>query len=94
MIDVINASSGRSRSSEVFIPKHILNHGSKFDATNAILLKDLELWAEEIKRFTPPDSIGQATMREFQKSIDEHGLDVDLTNIYKTLRKSASLSEA
>jgi len=91
MIDVINASSGRSRSSEVFIPKHILNYGYNFGATNAILLKDLELWAEEIKRFTPPDSIGQATMRVFQNSIDEHGLDADLTNIYKTLRKSASL---
>lgn len=91
MIDVINASSGLSRSSEVFIPKHILNHEYNFGATNAILLKDLELWAEEIKQFTPPDSIGRAAMQVFQQSIEEHGLDADLTNIYKTLRKSASL---
>ena len=54
-------------------------------------IHDSPKWAEEIKRFTPPDSIGQAAMQVFQQSIEEHGLGADLTNIYKTLRKSASL---
>ena len=91
MIDVINASSGLSRSSQVFIPNNVLSGAFNFGASNAILKKDLELWAEEVKMYETSDQVGKATQSVFDEAIQEHGVEADLTTIYKTLRRVASL---
>ena len=91
MIDVINASSGLSRSSQVFIPNNVLSGAFNFGASNGILKKDLELWAEEVKMYESSDQVGKATQLAFGEAIREHGIEADLTTIYKTLRRIASL---
>ncbi|MDA1332165.1 MAG: NAD(P)-dependent oxidoreductase [Proteobacteria bacterium] len=91
MIDVINASSGLSRSSQVFIPNNILSGRFNFGASNSILKKDLELWAAEVKMYESSDQVGKATQSVFDQAIHEHGADADITTIYKTLKRIASL---
>ena len=91
MIDVINASTGSSRSSQIFIPDNVLSGAFNFGASNAILKKDLDLWAEEVDIYGTSDQVGNAARRTFSEAVKEHGMGADLTMIYATLRRLASL---
>lgn len=91
MIDIINASTGSSRSSQVFIPNNVLSGDFNFGASNEILKKDFDLWAEEVETYKTSDQVGHAARSTFSKAVEEHGMDADLTMIYKTLRRVASL---
>ena len=91
MIEVINASSGLSRSSQVFIPNNILSGKFNFGASNAILKKDLDLWISEVENYKTPSQVGGATRSIFDEAIKEHGLEADLTTIYSTLKRIASI---
>lgn len=91
MIDIINASTGSSRSSQVFIPNNILSGDFNFGASNEILKKDFDLWAEEVETYKTSDQVGNAARATFSEAVGEHGMGADLTTIYKTLRRVASL---
>lgn len=91
MIDIINASTGSSRSSQVFIPDNILSGAFNFGASNTILKKDFDLWAEEIDVYETCAKVGKAAQSVFLEAVEEHGADADLTMIYNTLRRLASL---
>jgi 3-hydroxyisobutyrate dehydrogenase-like beta-hydroxyacid dehydrogenase len=91
MIDIINASTGSSRSSQAFIPDNILSGAFNFGASNAILQKDFDLWAEEIDIYKTCDQVGKAAQSAFSVAVKENGMDADLTTIYHTLRRLASL---
>ena len=91
MIDIINASTGSSRSSQAFIPDNILSGAFNFGASNAILQKDFDLWAEEIDIYKTCDQGGKAAQSAFSVAVKENGIDADLTTIYHTLRRLASL---
>ena len=66
MIDVINASSGRSAVTETKFPKHILKRRFDFGAALSIGEKDLKLFVEEARRLGSPTELTPVAARVWE----------------------------
>lgn len=89
-IEVINASTGRNRASEVHFPTQILNGLFSQGARLEILTKDTQLAAEAAEFHDAPFTLGNA-VRDAWAAADADGFgESDITAIYqwtKTLRR-------
>lgn len=88
MIEVINASTGRTESSEVKFPKSILSGTFKQGARSTILYKDVHLYASDAEHTGMPLFIAAATDRLWEQFYHSHP-DEDFSLIYKYIEEKA-----
>lgn len=87
MIDVFNASSGRTTSSTDKIPNHVLTRGFDFGMTVGLSAKDIRLCLEESDRNGVPMVIGSAVRQLLHITRDQFGPEVDMTNIIRVIEQ-------
>ena len=85
MIEVLNASTGRTESSEVKFPRSILTGLYRQGARAAILHKDVRLYVSDARRTHAPVVVAAATDRIWEEFYLDQP-DVDISTIYKYIR--------
>jgi 3-hydroxyisobutyrate dehydrogenase len=84
MIDVINASSGRTTASTDKFPKSVIPQTYDYGFAAALMNKDVELYLESVENMDVPHDISAVvarTWRDFAAAVP----DADFTYIYKYL---------
>jgi 3-hydroxyisobutyrate dehydrogenase len=84
MIDVINASSGRTTASTDKFPKSVIPQTYDYGFAAALMSKDVELYLESVENMDVPHDISTVvarTWRDFAAAVP----DADFTYIYKYL---------
>lgn len=88
MIEVINASTGRTEPSEVKFPNSIIPRKFKQGARSAIMRKDVQLYMDDAKATGMPAFISAATDRLWGE-FNDTGPDNDFSLIYKYIEDLA-----
>lgn len=94
MIDVLNASSGKTSASAEKVPEHILPRTFDFGMTVGLSCKDIRLCMEESDRHGVPMMVGNAARTLLQITRDQFGSDVDMTNIIRVIEHWAHVEVA
>jgi len=89
MIDVFNASSGRTTSSVDKIPNYVLPRTFDFGMTIGLSAKDIRLCLEESDRNGVPMMVGSAVRQLLHMTRDQYGPDVDMTNLIRVIEQWA-----
>lgn len=89
MIEVLNASTGRTESSEVKFPRNILTRRYRQGARTAIMHKDVSLYVSDAKRLHVPLRVAAATDRLWEEFYLDQP-DVDFSRIHKYLEDMPS----
>jgi len=89
MIDVFNASSGRTTSSVDKIPNCVLSRSFDFGMTVGLSAKDIRLCLEESDRHGVPMMVGSAVRQLLHITRDQFGPDVDMTNLIRVVEQWA-----
>lgn len=84
MIEVMNASTGRTESSEVKFPRNIVTRRYRQGARAAIMHKDVSLYVLDAKRLHAPLRVAAATDRLWEE-FSRVDPDVDFSRIHKYL---------
>jgi 3-hydroxyisobutyrate dehydrogenase-like beta-hydroxyacid dehydrogenase len=89
MLEVINASTGRTTASEDKFPRQVLtgNYGAGF--TTGLLTKDLDLCAAAAEALGVPMPVAARVHAEWQRAVAELGGDADITTIVKCVERAA-----
>ncbi len=88
MIEVINASTGRTEPSEVKFPNSIIPRTFKQGARSAIMRKDVQLYMDDAKATGMPTFISAATDRLWGE-FNDTGPENDFSLIYKYIEDLA-----
>ena len=86
MIDVLNASSGRTTASTDKFPRSIIPRSYDFGFAGALMSKDLKLYLANVEAAGVPHEIGQAVANLWQQ-FDEACPGMDFTFIHKFLEE-------
>jgi 3-hydroxyisobutyrate dehydrogenase len=84
MIDVINASSGRTTASTDKFPKSVIPQTYDYGFAAALMNKDVELYLESVETMDVPHDIGTVVARTW-RDLAAAFPDADFTYIYKYL---------
>jgi 3-hydroxyisobutyrate dehydrogenase-like beta-hydroxyacid dehydrogenase len=89
MLDVINASTGRTTASEDKFPRQVLtgNYGAGF--TTGLLTKDLGLCAAAADALGVPMPVAAEVYAQWQRAVAELGADADITRIAGIVERAA-----
>jgi 3-hydroxyisobutyrate dehydrogenase-like beta-hydroxyacid dehydrogenase len=91
MLDVINASSGRSTATEQKFPKMVVPRTFDLGFTAGLMMKDVNLCLSEAKTLGVPMHVIEAVAGLLKLTCDELGPDKDLTAIVQPLEKRAGV---
>ena len=91
MLDVINASSGRSTASEHKFPKMVVPRSFDLGFTAGLMMKDVNLCLSEAKALGVPMQVIEAVAGLLKITCDELGPDKDLTTIVQPLEQRAGV---
>jgi 3-hydroxyisobutyrate dehydrogenase-like beta-hydroxyacid dehydrogenase len=91
MIDVINASSGRSTASEQKFPDVVIPRKFNLGFTAGLMMKDVNLFVSEAKALGVPIEVCEAVAALLKLTCDEIGPEKDLTTIVQPLEKRAGV---
>jgi len=91
MLDVINASSGRSTATEQKFPKMVVPRTFDLGFTAGLMMKDVNLCLSEAKTLGVPMHVIEAVAGLLKLTCDELGPDKDLTTIVQPLEKRAGV---
>jgi 3-hydroxyisobutyrate dehydrogenase len=81
MLEVLNASSGRSAATSDKFPHHVLTRRYASGFTNSLMAKDVKLYARAVADQRGPATVGAVTARVWDAfATDQPG--VDFTRIY------------
>ncbi|WP_421851030.1 NAD(P)-dependent oxidoreductase [Oricola sp.] len=89
MIEVLNASSGRTSASADKIPRFVLPRGFDFGFAIALSLKDIRLCLEEAERLGVQMLVGNAVRMLFSITQADLGPDADMTEIIRPIENWA-----
>jgi 3-hydroxyisobutyrate dehydrogenase-like beta-hydroxyacid dehydrogenase len=89
MLDVINASTGRTTASEDKFPRQVLtgNYGAGFTA--GLLTKDLGLCAAAAEALGVPMPVAAEVHAQWRRAVAELGPDADITQIATLVERAA-----
>jgi 3-hydroxyisobutyrate dehydrogenase-like beta-hydroxyacid dehydrogenase len=82
VLEVLNASSGRSAASEDKFVNHVLPGTYASGFLNTLMAKDLELYLSTVESQSSPSSVGVLTTCIWRQFAEEHP-DVDFTEVYR-----------
>ena len=91
MLDVINASSGRSGATQDKFPKHILPRTFDFGFSTALSHKDTRLCLDEAEALGVPMIIGSAVAQILTMTKTAFGPEADFTNMLRTFEQLAGV---
>ena len=91
MLDVINASSGRSTATEQKFPKMVVPRTFDLGFTAGLMMKDVNLCLSEAKTLGVPMHVIESVAALLKLTCDELGADQDLTTIVKPLERRAGV---
>ena len=91
MLDVINASSGRSTATEQKFPEVVLPRTFNQGFTAGLMLKDVNLFISEAKALGIPIQVIEAVAAILKLACDELGPDKDITQIVQPLEQRAGV---
>ena len=91
MLDVINASSGRSTATEQKFPQVVVPRKFNQGFTAGLMLKDVNLFLSEAKALGLSSSVIEAVAAIFKLTCDELGPDKDMTQIVQPLEQRAGV---
>jgi hypothetical protein len=91
MLDVINASSGRSTATEQKFPDVVLPRTFNLGFTAGLMKKDVDLFLSEAKALGVPVQTCEAVAALLKLTCDELGPDADLTTVVKPIEKRAGV---
>jgi 3-hydroxyisobutyrate dehydrogenase-like beta-hydroxyacid dehydrogenase len=91
MLDVINASSGRSTASEQKFPRNVLPGTFDLGFTAGLMTKDVKLFLAEGNVLGVPARVIEAVARLLELTCDELGADKDVTAMVQPLEKRAGV---
>jgi 3-hydroxyisobutyrate dehydrogenase-like beta-hydroxyacid dehydrogenase len=89
MLEVINASTGRSTASEDKFPRQILTGRYAAGFTTGLLTKDLGLCAAAAEALGVPMPVAAAVHERWQRALAELGADADITRIVALVEQDA-----
>jgi 3-hydroxyisobutyrate dehydrogenase len=81
MLEVLNASSGRSRATEEKFPNEVVTQRYDAGFSNLLMLKDVGLYLEAVTAAGLPDTVGKPTVEVWRAFVAAQP-DVDFTRIY------------
>lgn len=93
MLDVINASSGRTQRSEIMFPTSIVTGTFDYGARGEITLKDVGLFVEEARRAGSPVAISQVVERLYQEFVGKYP-NTDYSYLHKYIEELPANSPA
>jgi 3-hydroxyisobutyrate dehydrogenase-like beta-hydroxyacid dehydrogenase len=93
-VEVINASNGRSYSTEVKFPKYILNRSFDDGFATALMSKDLKIALEAAAEMDFPMLIGSVVVQIWQASVAQGNGTRNHTEIYAFLENLTGSREA
>jgi 3-hydroxyisobutyrate dehydrogenase-like beta-hydroxyacid dehydrogenase len=91
MIDVINASSGRSTASEQKFPEVVIPRKFNQGFTAGLMMKDVNLFVTEAKALGVPIEVCEAVAALLKLTCDEIGADKDITTIVQPIEHRAGV---
>jgi len=91
MLDVINASSGRSTATEQKFPDAVLPRTFNQGFTAGLMKKDVDLFVSEAKALGVPINVIEAGAALLKLTCDELGPDKDITEIIKPIEQRAGV---
>lgn len=91
MVDVINASSGRSTATEQKFPEVVIPRTFNQGFTAGLMLKDVNLFISEAKALGLPIHVIEAVAGLLKLTCDELGADKDITQIVQPLERRAGI---
>jgi len=91
MLDVINASSGRSTATEQKFPEVVVPRKFNQGFTAGLMKKDVDLFVSEAKALGVPIDVCQAVAALLKLTCDEFGPEKDITEIVKPVEKRAGI---
>src|SRR5580658_5537682 len=91
MVDVINASSGRSTATEQKFPDVVIPRTFNLGFTAGLMKKDVDLFLSEAKALGVPVQTCEAVAALLKLTCDELGPDADLTTVVKPIEKRAGV---
>src|ERR1700722_19373130 len=91
MIEVINASSGRSTATEQKFPEVVLPRKFNQGFTAGLMLKDVNLFISEAKALGVPVEAIEAVAALLKLTCDQLGSDSDITEVIKPIEKRAGV---
>jgi 3-hydroxyisobutyrate dehydrogenase-like beta-hydroxyacid dehydrogenase len=89
MLDVLNASSGRSAATTDKFPDHVLTGRYASGFSNALMSKDVQLYLAAVEAGGGPESIGSATAAVWA-AFAENEPGVDFTRIFPFVEGSGA----
>ncbi|MEM2511236.1 MAG: NAD(P)-dependent oxidoreductase [Candidatus Methanomethylicia archaeon] len=90
MIDILNVSSGRNSATQDKFPKSIIPGTFDYGFKLGLMVKDLELYEEELKERLNP-IISNHLLDIWKKAEEKYGANVDFTWIFKYVSESMKL---
>ena len=91
MVDVINASSGRSTATEQKFPEVVIPRTFNQGFTAGLMLKDVNLFISEAKALGVPVQAIEAVAALLKLTCDELGSESDITEVIKPIEKRAGV---
>ncbi|MBO0712956.1 MAG: NAD-binding protein [Acetobacteraceae bacterium] len=91
MIDVINASSGRSTATEQKFPDVVIPRTFNQGFTAGLMLKDVNLFLAEAKAIGVPVETIEAVAALLKLTCDELGPDKDITTVVQPIERRAGV---
>ena len=91
MLEVINASSGRSAATMEKFPRHILPRTFDFGFSTALSHKDARLCLDEAEALGVPMLIGNAVAQVLTMTKTAFGPEADFTNMLRTFEQMAGV---
>ncbi len=91
MIEVINASSGRSTATEQKFPEVVIPRTFNQGFTAGLMLKDVNLFISEAKALGVPIQVIEAVAALLKLACDELGSESDITEVVKPIEKRAGV---
>ncbi len=91
MIEVINASSGRSTASEQKFPDVVIPRKFNLGFTAGLMLKDVNLFLSEAEALGVPVETSEAVAALLKLTCDELGADKDITTVVQPIEKRAGV---
>jgi len=91
MLDVINASSGRSTATEQKFPDVVLPRTFNQGFTAGLMKKDVDLFVSEAKALGVPINVIEAVAALLKLTCDELGPDKDITEVIKPIEQRAGV---
>ena len=91
MVDVINASSGRSTATEQKFPEVVIPRTFNQGFTAGLMLKDVKLFIAEAKALGVPIETIEAVAALLKLTCDELGSESDITEVVKPIEQRAGV---